>query len=86
MAIIIEGRSKCKICEKTMSSKENLIAFPRFSINENDPLYFFYDEVFHKKCFLNHSQKNILIEKLIKDGYFEEYQNILNNPDVLDIQ
>lgn len=65
MAIIIEGRSKCKICGNTMNSKENLIAFPRFVINENDPLYFFYGEVFHKECFFNHSQKNILIEKFL---------------------
>ncbi|KIA97325.1 hypothetical protein OA93_15490 [Flavobacterium sp. KMS] len=78
MAIIIEGRSKCKICGMTMSSQEELIAFPRFTINENDPLYFFYDRVFHKECFLSHSKKKNLIEKLIRDGYFEEYKDILD--------
>lgn len=66
--IIIDGRSICKICGMTMSSKEKLIAFPRFIVDQDDPLYFFYDRVFHKECFYNHSQKNILLEKLTKDG------------------
>lgn len=73
MAVIIEGKNKCKICGLSMSSIEELVAFPRLSIDEKDPLYYFDDGVFHKKCFLNFALKNIVIEKLTKEGYDAEY-------------
>lgn len=71
---MIDGRSKCNICGNVMNSCEELIAFPRFSIDENNPLYFFYDRIFHEKCFLNCSQSKVLIALLLKKGYYKEFE------------
>jgi hypothetical protein len=74
MAIIIDGRSKCNICGNVMYSFEDLIAFPRFTIDENDSLYFFYDRIFHEKCFLSCSQFKPLIILLLNKGYYNEFE------------
>lgn len=54
MAIIINDRSICPICQKVIRSGDEVVGFPHFCGDPNNPLYFFTDTGFHKSCFLNH--------------------------------
>jgi hypothetical protein len=53
MALFISGKT-CKICQKPIENQDDLILFPAFVSNENDPLRLFSDGAFHKTCFLKH--------------------------------
>lgn len=52
MAIFLPGM-KCGICKKSISQNDKKIMFPSFVLNEKDPVYFFNDSTFHRKCFFN---------------------------------
>ena len=53
MAIFLSG-IKCEICKKNILQKDEKIMFPSFVLNEKDPIYFFNDSTFHRKCFFNY--------------------------------
>ncbi len=57
MAIFLPGM-KCGICKKSISQKDKKIMFPSFVLNEKDPIYFFNDSTFHRKCFFNDQMSN----------------------------
>ena len=69
MAIVIEGKTLCGICEKTIEAGQRIIAFPAFAPNELDPLRVFNDAAFHEECFYRHP----LAEKALarKEKLFE---------------
>ena len=85
MAIIIEGM-ECRICNKKMSQNE-IISFPPFISNSNDPLYFFNDSAFHMKCFQNHDMSSQVIDvmnyikTILKNKTCDVCSNIITNPD-----
>lgn len=66
MAIVIRGKTKCSICEKTIEEGQEIIAFPSFTSDSNDPLLLFSDSAFHKLCFENHSLAKEAIDRLSK--------------------
>jgi hypothetical protein len=53
MAIFIPGIT-CRLCETPMDQNDDIIMFSPFVSNKLDPLYFFSDGVFHRKCFEMH--------------------------------
>jgi len=53
MAIFVPG-AICRICGARMTRNDEIVAFPPFVPNKRDPLYFFSDGVFHRRCFDNH--------------------------------
>ena len=58
MALIFLDLSTCGICGNVLRKEEELVAFPPFEGNEQDPMYFFSDTGFHAACFLNHPLKD----------------------------
>ena len=54
MAIVILGKSKCRICGEILEEGDEITAFMPFCANELDPLYFFNDDAFHEECFRSH--------------------------------
>jgi hypothetical protein len=73
MAIFIPGM-KDRICGKPMHESDETIAFQPFVFNEDDPLYFFSDSVFHKDCF----EKHPLRAKVMKR--YKEYISWISRP------
>lgn len=69
MAIFIEDGTLCSLCGKTIKDGENAYALPAFVANAKDPLYFFNDSVFHKKCLLENSfgQKAIDLSEIFME-------------------
>ena len=68
MAIFLPGM-KCGICKKSISQKDKKIMFPSFVLNEKDPIYFFNDSSFHRKCFFNDqmsSQATLMYNELVR--------------------
>jgi hypothetical protein len=58
MALLFLDLSICGICGHVLRREEELVAFPPFEGNEQDPMYFFSDAGFHAACFLTHPLKD----------------------------
>lgn len=54
MAIIVAGRTICRLCGKPLSKGEQMVAFSPFILNEVDPLFQFNDAAYHDDCFRRH--------------------------------
>ncbi len=54
MAIVILGKSTCKICKRVINLSDHYYSFPAFVVNKKNLLYFFNDESFHSDCLANH--------------------------------
>jgi hypothetical protein len=54
MAIIIRGKTKCPICDRSIDEGDEVVSFPSLISNENEPLYGFNDAAFHAGCFASH--------------------------------
>lgn len=54
MAIVIRGKSKCSLCQKTIEENDRIVSFSNFVSNELDPLWLFNDAGFHETCFHSH--------------------------------
>lgn len=54
MALIIPGRTTCKLCGEVIDETDDVIAFSAFVPNRDDPLYVFNDSAFHRSCFGKH--------------------------------
>ncbi len=67
MALLVLGM-KCKICGKKLEDRNNLLLFPPFGSNENDPLRFFSDGAFHHDCVAKHPL-GARVQALLKDIY-----------------
>jgi hypothetical protein len=50
MAIVIENKSKCALCDKVITDTADAIAFPAF-LPQQHRLSKFSDAVFHRACF-----------------------------------
>ena len=54
MAIIIEGKTACPLCDNILEKGQEVVSFPAFVGNELDPLWLFSDAAFHSGCFEKH--------------------------------
>lgn len=54
MALIIPGKTECRICGGVIESGDDIVGFSPFIPNEADELFFFNDEAFHRGCFETH--------------------------------
>lgn len=54
MAVIIEGKTVCPLCGKTINEGQEVVAFSHFVPNELDPIWMFSDGAFHATCFYEH--------------------------------
>lgn len=88
MAIVITGKSKCPVCNEIINKNDDIVLFPPFVQNTNDPFYFLNDSAVHVKCLLNHElgkqaleYKNI-IEKMTSPKYriCDIGGNLIKNP------
>lgn len=52
MAIILLGHTRCALCKVLLEESDEIIGLPAFAF-ENDPLYEYSDDAFHKKCYEN---------------------------------
>lgn len=52
MAIIFRGKSQCPICNEIMNESDEIVLFPPFIQNVNDPFYIFNDAGIHESCLL----------------------------------
>lgn len=64
MAIIVEGKTKCEICNKVLDCSREIVGFPPFVSNMKDRLYKFSDKGFHLECLLNDPLSKELEEAL----------------------
>jgi hypothetical protein len=53
MSLLLLGKTKCSICEKTINKEDIYYGFPHFVANILDPLHFFSDRCFHLACLEN---------------------------------
>jgi hypothetical protein len=53
MAIILEGLSKCAICDGVITSMRSCVVTPAFVESKADPLWQFNDAPIHRECFAN---------------------------------
>lgn len=70
MAILILGKTVCKICGNIIDNNDKFVSLPAFVFNDCDPLFFFNDSAFHENCFWTHeSSKNVTerVERLFKE-------------------
>jgi hypothetical protein len=51
MALVIRGKTICRICGKVIGKDDEVAAFPAFVGNQKDPFYRFNDGAFHQSCF-----------------------------------
>ena len=54
MALLVRGKTVCKLRRNVISGQDSAIAFPHFVVNENDVLFEFSDAAFHEACVLKH--------------------------------
>jgi hypothetical protein len=64
MAIILEGKTECSICGKVLEKGQEIIGFPHFIGDRNDPLWAYSDSGMHKGCFQNWKHKDEFTKKL----------------------
>jgi hypothetical protein len=62
MAIIITGKSRCPICNEIINESDDIVMFPPFIQNVNDPFYIFNDAGVHSSCLLKHQLGNQALE------------------------
>lgn len=71
MALIIIGSTKCGICGKILSAKDEITGLPPSSSHDN-PLHHYFDQGFHQSCFDNWEKKNEVLE-IVKKERNESY-------------
>lgn len=76
MALIILGKTVCKICNEVICEGQDIVAFHGLVYGVDDPLYFFYDRAFHRYCFLKHPLKDSVVERLISKGDIRDESDI----------
>ena len=89
MAIIITGKSKCPICNEVMNESDEIVLFPPFVQNVNDPFYIFNDAGVHLTCLRDHKlgkqaieYRNIVIEKTRPENRICDIGgNVITKPD-----
>lgn len=53
MAIVLRGKTECRICGEVLDEDDEICAFPALISNQADPLFELNDCAFHKNCFRN---------------------------------
>jgi hypothetical protein len=53
MAIVIEGRTNCSICDVVMEAGTDIVMFPHFIQDDRHPLWRFSDSGMHCGCFVH---------------------------------
>lgn len=67
MAIIIQEKSLCSLCNKVLEEGQNIELFPNLTTNMKDAFYVFSDTGVHKACLDQHPLRekvNAFIEKM----------------------
>ncbi len=54
MALILRGKTRCWICGQILDERDEVVAFPAFIGNRNDPMYPFSDAAVHSNCLASH--------------------------------
>jgi hypothetical protein len=54
MAVIIRGKTRCRLCDEQIGEGDEVVAFSVLVANTNDPLWRFNDAAMHRKCFDHH--------------------------------
>lgn len=63
MALIIQGKTKCSICNATLNEGDNIVMCPHFISDPNDRLWRFSDSGMHKTCFLEWEHRENFVKK-----------------------
>ena len=66
MAILLLGKTSCKICGNIITDKTKFVSLPAFVFNDCDALIYFNDSAFHETCFLNHNLSKKVIKRVEK--------------------
>ena len=51
MAIVITGTTGCSLCGATLAETDDIVMFPHFIWDEDDPLWRYSDSGMHRACF-----------------------------------
>ena len=54
MALLIRGKTQCRLCGQVITETDNVVSFPPITVNEADGLFLFNDGSFHQGCFESH--------------------------------
>lgn len=54
MAVILLGKSICRLCNTVIDVEDDVVGFPPFSADPSDPYTIFSDAAFHEACFEKH--------------------------------
>jgi len=79
MAIVVPG-ARCKICGKPMEQTDDLVGFPSFVVETDNPLNFFSDAAFHRNCLKEHPLADAAAKELhrVRDEGYQQIGNELS--------
>ena len=75
MALILEGKTECKLCGAAIRKGDALVATSGSPVGEQDPLFAYYDAAIHQACFLKWSQRSAFVQKF-NEHYEKHYRGI----------
>ena len=63
MALIFTGRTLCALCDKVISSGDEIVGTSAFIADKDDPLWKYSDAAFHKTCFISWEKRGEFVSK-----------------------
>jgi len=78
MALIVNGLTKCAICDKVFTDEEDVLALPAVNIDRQEPSFKYNDSGIHMSCFRsNTAVQNALFENRHFEVFLEnEYPEL----------
>lgn len=72
MAIVLFGKTSCKLCDATIVETDDVVSLPHFITDPSSPFWEFSDSCVHRACFL-HWPKAVEFRRLY-DACAKEFQ------------
>jgi hypothetical protein len=64
MAVVIRGKSQCRICGRTIDVGDDIVTFPSGLFQPTEPAFEVNDAGVHQDCLMNRAYAAIALERL----------------------
>jgi hypothetical protein len=61
VAILLRGKTRCRICSNVIEERDDVVLFPPFVLNEKNPLHELSDTACHSACVKEHPLGRIML-------------------------
>ena len=75
MALILLGKTECRLCGALLEAGEELVSTSGSTVSKTDPLAPYQDAAMHRKCFLKWPQRESFVQKF-NEYYEKNYRGI----------